>query len=382
MHNNQAALTEKSLVVIPLVLIWSVMALLVRADAKLSQRTWRIALSGSVALSAALLAWSFWLTPQPQPSDLGQVWAGARALAQHQNPYDAVGPGRRFEWPLPLLYPLTSMLAILPLAALPLHWVDPIFVGLGFGVFTWAVTRRTLWSPALVALISLPALMTLQTSQWSLLLTGAAFLPALGWLLIAKPTIGAALFTAFPDWKTAAGCTALLIVSFVVWPGWVRDWRATFASAPHVVAPVLRAGGPIVLLAALKWRRPEARLLLALACVPHTTSPYETIPLFLIPQSWLEAWALWLLSLAAYAGQHWVSGPYDSQLAYWTSGARWIVWTMYIPCLAMVLRRPNEWASRQDAREPGRTVRGSRAAAGPTLSPASAAIQASARART
>jgi hypothetical protein len=380
MNNYQAALTEKSLVVIPLVLIWSVMALLLRADAKLSHRTWRIALSGSVAFSAALLAWSFWMTPQPQPSDLGQVWAGARALLHHQNPYDAVGPGRAFEWPLPLLYPLTAMVAIVPLAALPLRWVDPMFVGLGFGVFTWAVTRRTLWSPALVALVSLPALMALQTSQWSLVLTGAALLPASGWLLAAKPTVGAALFVASPHWKTAIGCAVLLIVSFAVWPGWVVHWRATFETAPHVVAPIMRTGGPLLLLAALKWRRAEARLLLALACVPHTTSLYETIPLFLIPQSWLEAGALWTLSLLANEGRR-MSGPYASPLAYYTSGAQWIVWMMYLPCLAMVLRRPNESVPCLHVRKAAGTAHPGAAAAS-TLCPASATIQASARART
>jgi hypothetical protein len=57
--------------------------------------------------------------------------------------------------------------------------------------------------------VSLPALMTLQTSQWSLLLTGAALVPAVGFLLVAKPTIGLALFAAFPHWNrrsAAASC--------------------------------------------------------------------------------------------------------------------------------------------------------------------------------
>ena len=98
--------------------------------------------------------------------------------------------------------------------------------------------------------------------------------------------------------------------------------------------------GVLLLLALLKWKRADARLLLALACVPHTTVPYETIPLFLIPQTWRQAWTLWTLAILAYVAQWW-TGPYTSQMAYWTSGAQWIVALMYLPCLGMVLLRPN-----------------------------------------
>ena len=93
------------------------------------------------------------------------------------------------------------------------------------------MTAKRLVTPALVALVSLGALMTLQTSQWSLLLTGAALVPGLGWLLIAKPTIGLALFAAFPRWKTAIGCGLLLVLATILWPAWVGEWRATLASA-------------------------------------------------------------------------------------------------------------------------------------------------------
>jgi hypothetical protein len=338
---DQAAhLDFKPFAIIVLIVTWTAMAVLARGHTKASPRVQRIALTFTASVSAALLAWIIWSQPQPQPSDLGQVWAGARALLHRQNPYEVVGPGRAFEWPFPLLYPVTAMVTLFPLAALPLRWVDPLFVGLGFGLFTWAATSQRLLTPALVALVSLPALMTLQTSQWSLLLTGAALMPAIGFLLIAKPTIGLALFTAFPRWKTAIGCSVLLGLSLVAWPEWVAEWRATFASAPHVVAPITRRGGPLVLLALLKWKRADARLLLALACVPQTTALYETIPLFLIPQTWLQAWGLWALAVLAYVAQ-WATGPYLSQMAYWESGARWIVLMMYLPCLAVVLSRPN-----------------------------------------
>ena len=313
-----------------------------RTGTNASPRAQRVVFTLAAAVGAALLVWMFWSAPRPQPSDVAQVWAGARALLHGQNPYEAVGPGRPFEWNFPLLYPMTAVVALIPLAPLPLRLVDPLFVGLGFALFTWAVTRRRPLTPALVGLVSVGGLMTAQTSQWSLLLTGASLLPAFGWLLIAKPTIGLALFAAFPNWKAAAGCIGLLILSFLACPGWVTDWRTTFSSAPHVVAPVTRWGGPFLLLALLKWRRPDARLLLVLACVPHTTALYETIPLFLIPRTWPEAWALWALELLAFAGQR-LTGPYVTQAAFWASGAQWIVALVYLPCLGLILSRPNVW---------------------------------------
>ena len=335
-----APFDRQALMIVSLTCVWTGTMMVVRAR-QVSLLRQRIALSSCVAVTAALLVWGVvWSRPQPKASDLAPVWASARARLHHQDPYEAVGPGRTFDTDFPQLYPMTAIVAVMPLGLMPLRWADPLFVGLGFGLFTWAVTQKRLLTPALMALVSLGGLMTLQTSQWSLLLTGAALVPGFGWLLIAKPTIGLALFAAFPRWKAAIGCLALFVLSILVWPGWIGEWRGTLASAPHVVAPLTRRVGPLVLLALTKWRRADARLLLALACVPHTTAPYETIPLFLIPQSWPQAWSLWTLALVAYVAQ-WMSGPYASQAAYWASGAEWIVALLYLPCLGMVLCRPN-----------------------------------------
>jgi hypothetical protein len=340
--DQPANVAVQALVIVILTCVWTAMMVVARSR-QASLRAQRIALASSVAVTAALVAWGVvWSRPQPKASDLAPIWASARARLHHQDPYEAVGPGRTFDTDFPQIYPMTAIVAIVPLGLMPLRWADPLFVAFGFGLFTWAVTKKRLLTPALVALISLGALMTLQTSQWSLLLTGAALVPVFGWLLIAKPTIGLALFAAFPRWKTAIGCLALFVLSILAWPAWMGEWRATLASAPHVVPPLTRRVGPLVLLALMKWKRADARLLLALACVPHTTAPYETIPLFLIPQTWPQAWILWTLGFVAYAAQA-LSGPYASQAAYWASGAEWIVALLYLPCLAMVLCRPNAY---------------------------------------
>src|SRR3954468_11154977 len=338
--DQPAPFAHQTLLVVILTGVWTAMKLVARAP-QVSLRVQRIALASCVAVTAALVAWGVvWSRPQPKASDLAPIWASARARLHGQDPYGTVGPGRAFDTDFPQIYPMTAIVTVLPLGLLPLRWADTLFVALGFGLVNWAVTKKRLLTPALVALVSFGALMTLQTSQWSLLLTGAALVPVVGGLLIAKPTIGLALFAAFPRWKTAIGCLAVLVLSILVWPAWIGEWRATLASAPHVVPPLTRRVGPLLLLALIKWKRADARLLLALACVPHTTAPYETIPLFLIPQTWPQAWILWALGFVAYGAQL-LSGPYTSQAAYWASGAEWIVALLYLPCLAMILYRPN-----------------------------------------
>jgi hypothetical protein len=190
----------QSIVIALLVAVWSAMAILARRAWRMpvSPRVLRVSLTLTATLSGALLACIVWSRPQPVRSDLAPIWASARALAKQQDPYGAVGPGRAYDTLFPQIYPMTSIVTVAPLAALPLRWADVIFVGVGFGLFTWAATSRQLMTPALVALVSMPALMTLQTSQWSLLLTGAALMPACGGLLVAKPTVGLALFAAYP----------------------------------------------------------------------------------------------------------------------------------------------------------------------------------------
>jgi len=129
-------MTPEIVVALGLIAIWTPMMLVARGRIPAPAPVRRAALTASVAASSGLLAWLVWSMPQPQRSDVAQVWAGARALLAHRNPYEDVGPGRAFDWPYPLLYPLTAVLTLVPIAPLPLRWVDPLFVAVGFGLYT------------------------------------------------------------------------------------------------------------------------------------------------------------------------------------------------------------------------------------------------------
>jgi hypothetical protein len=92
----------------------------------------------------------------------------------------------------------------------------------------------------------------------------------------------------------------------------------------------LRPFGFVVLLAALRWRLPEGRLLLASALVPQSLLPYELVPLALVPAG--------LLQMAIYVAGSWlvVAVAADPAIG-WpaTLGA------VYLPMLYLVLRRPS-----------------------------------------
>lgn len=279
------------------------------------------------------------------PRDLGQVWYAARVLWAGGNPYDLIGPGSVFEWPWPLYYPLPAAVAVTPLTVLSQPMAAGVFMAIGGALFSWALTEHGYWP--LVAWSSACTLFAVQNAQWSPLLASALVLPPVGLIFAAKPNIGLALFAARPSWWPIAGGLILCAIAFAVQPRWPWDWIASLRStnvAPamafHSKGPITLPGGFLVLFGLLRWRRPEARLLVALACVPQTMTFYEAVPLFLIPRTRNEAIVLTLLSGVIYAvADHMV---FPDKVATYEAKGRLMLYAMYLPCLAMVLRRPNE----------------------------------------
>jgi hypothetical protein len=165
-------------------------------------------------------------------------------------------------------------------------------------------------------------------------------MPALSFVLLAKPTIGAALWIAYPSKAAPLWALALGLASVVIWPWWPAAWVANLGSGPHIVPPITRLGGPFILLALLRWRRPEARLLAALGCVPQSPFLYEAVPLFLVPRTGPEAAGLAGLTVAVKIA--WELGkPYNGYEETSAAMGQWMVYLLYLPCVLMILARPN-----------------------------------------
>lgn len=280
--------------------------------------------------------------------DFTWAWRGGQALLAGQNPYDVIQPTGDFPYNSAFKYPLPVALVGVPVAHLDPRLAAAIFGAVGAALFAVALTRDGYWR--LPILLSAPCLWTLALSQWSLYITAAALMPAVAWLVCLKPTTGLASFAYRPTRSAVIGSAVLYLACLLIIPTWPQQWVQSMLHDPstHWYIPALKlTGGPLLLLAALKWRTPEGRMLLALAIVPQVQSFSAGLVALLVARTFREALLLTLVSCVGYLGWHefdWLAGS-------WTEAtlqdpaphqAPWLMLSVYLPALVMVLRRPNE----------------------------------------
>ena len=136
------------------------------------------------------------------------------------------------------------------------------------------------------------------------------------------------------------GGAALLAVSLALFPTWPRDWLSQLSGARHVVAPITQPGGFLVLLALLRWRRPEARMLVALVCVPQSIYWYDILPLMLIPVTFRESLVLALVSSTGLIFEGFFLDSSNVVTMFRDFNAL-VIAVAYLPATLMILRRPN-----------------------------------------
>lgn len=280
------------------------------------------------------------------PSDWDEIWAAGRALLSGRDPYEAMQEAYAAgQFKYPLIYPGTAVVVSLPFALLPLPLGLAAWSGLGTGLLAWVLTGRGWWG--LLGLCTVPFFFAYNLVQWSPLLTAAIAFPWLGFLWIAKPTIGIPLFLAWPSRQAVIWGTMLLLVSLLIMPHWPWSMAEGLHSASNVKPVIGRPGGFILLFALLRWRRPEGRLLAMLSVVPQTTFFYEMVPLLLIPQTWRQMISFVLLSLLAFLIPPYIT-PMQPRIGFAAVLTQlWPYWLIliYLPALLMVLRHPNQSGS-------------------------------------
>ncbi len=292
--------------------------------------------------------WWLYLNRGLGHSDLDQVWYAATALRHGLNPYDVIGPtGTWFKWNWPLYYPMPAVLLAFPLSFLPLTVARYAFVGASSGLLAYAVTRRA-WFPLMI-FASGAYVNAALVAQWSPLLTAAILLPGLAVFFAAKPTLGAICAAPISTSRRTAtvvffGWIVLAILSWVALPQWFTSWREAVRGAAHVRPLIALPGGFLLLAALTKWRRPEARLLIAYALVPHTTMLYEALPALLVPDTWPEMLMLTIGSIVAYLIESMAIHATDVPTLIAREGIV-TIFCVYLPALALVMRRPNERAA-------------------------------------
>jgi hypothetical protein len=212
-------------------------------------------------------------------------WQAARYLLAGRDPYVAL-PGNLAEpFESPLLYPLPTVLAAVPVSGLSLPAAGAIVMGLSAALLAFVITREgwhRLWM-----LGSAPFVMAINLGQWSPLVTVAALEPTIGFLASLKPNIGLAVFAYRPTWRMVIGGAVVVVLSLVILPRWPIEWLRAVRSLPGHPAPILavHGAGLVLLLAALRWRTPEGRLLLVSACVPQLLLFADQLPLWLVART-------------------------------------------------------------------------------------------------
>ena len=303
-------------------------------------RRWLVAVVIGVA-SAAITVARFTKYPD-RPLDFLQVWFGAGAMLRGANPYELVGPGLEFDWPWRLFYPATAMVAAMPLSILPAIVAIALFVVVSGTLLAYGVSERG-WH-RLYLFCSMPYLVAILVAQWSPLLTAALVLPPLAVLLVAKPNLGLAFLVATESRRVQlfaiAGGVGLTVISLVFHPSWPLDWLRWLSEGQQRPA-ITRLGGPLILLALLRWRRQEARLIVALACVPQYAYWYEVLPLMLVPTTRVETMAYSLVTSLGWIVEHMLVAPPTEVEINRQVGALMVLFA-YLPAVYLVLRRPNE----------------------------------------
>ncbi len=311
----------------------------------MSRQKTRVAVAMVVATLATLFPFAEHIRGQGRPSDFGIIWFGARSLLHGINPYPLVGPGLPFDWDWHLYYPATSMVAVLPLGLLPQLAATLTFVWISSALLTYALTEDG-WD-RIWMLPSTAFIVAVRAAQWSPLYCAAYLMAPLAWMLSAKPTLGLAIVAGTRSPRTirfaVLGTVVLVAISFALLPRWPMEWLAALGHDTEMGPAVAWMGGPVILLAVLRWRRPEARLLLALSCIPTTASWYEALPLLLIARTKRESQILSMTSSVGYFLQgafltsDGIVVRHDTRLL--------MMGFCYFPALVLVLRRPNELKS-------------------------------------
>jgi hypothetical protein len=324
----------------------------------------RSVLAGVVvaALGTGLYAW-YW-GGQPGHPDFDQLYYAALSVRAGASPYTAVGPTGAFHWSTPFYYPMPAALLIVPLTVVSVRAAGAVFVAVsGFALGGALEMMGERWRYLLVASRGFVASAAL--GQWSIVLLAAAWLPILGIVGSTKPNVAlvsAARWSRRDFVIPALGSLVLIVVSFAIRPSWIGEWRTALSDAPYQRSPLFYPGGFLALAALVRWRRPEARCLVAYALIPQTPGPYTDFMLFTIPCGTWETALLALLSYAPFPILN-AMGPVNEHIELFPRYAGISNCVLVLPCVIMLLRRPNEgpaptWVERRVASLPS-WIRGS-----------------------
>ncbi len=270
-------------------------------------------------------------------SDFRAWWQASRLWMDGVDPYLVPLSSTQWPWSDPLFYPGPAVLLSVPFGWLTLPAAAGVFIGGSSAALAWLLSASGWWrlwffaSPAFI--------MAVEFGQWSPAICLAALVPAVGWLAAAKPNLGAAVLVWRLSPLAIVLAIAVTLLSVVVMPTWPGEWMANLAKLEKHPAPLFTPSGCWLLVALVRWRRADARLLLGMAAVPQLLFFADQLPLYLLARSRRDASFQVTSGLVAYL--LWFAPLRDGDL-YVLAAAPYVLFGVYAPALLLVLFRPNE----------------------------------------
>jgi hypothetical protein len=299
---------------------------------------WRV-IGAAVVIGCVVGAISWVFFPLTHGADFAQFHFHARNWLAGRDPYVGGFPIMRRSRvvPEPFFYPFPSLFVLTPFALVPLRAAMALFVGASSALLSWGILARS--PERFPMLFGAGFIVAVGLGQWTPVVTATLLIPALGFLAVVKPNVGLASVADDPSAVRILGGAALLLASLVLLPNWPAEWLTNLRSMPPHPSPILLPGGFLALLALARWRRPEARLFVAMACVPQLMYFADQLPLWLVARTRRESMLLSATSLVAWViALQALNRP--GGMPQFNSDAL-VLLGVYAPALAMVLRRPN-----------------------------------------
>ena len=279
-----------------------------------------------IAVAFGWLSWVAQTAPGASRPGGDMLWAlvAATDLRTGADPY-----GRPFgpQW---TPYPLPAALLALPFSFLPFAVAGGLFFGLSCGVLAFCLTKTgygRLW-----IFLATPFLLCLFWAQWTPLIMSAAFVPALLPVVLIKPHIALPVALTHLTRTGIYCCVAVALLSLIVYPTWPVVWFSQLGAFQRFFPVAVWPVGPLLLLAALRWRDKDAQLLLLASLLPQRHF-YDAFLLWLIPKNWKEA-----LPTAVFSFGAWIWKTRHPQMESPEVGLVSVLF-FFLPMLAIVLLR-------------------------------------------
>jgi hypothetical protein len=227
------------------------------------------------------------------------------------------------------LYPVTATLF-----GLPFVWMRPeiaagIFYGASSALLAFGLTRHGYLR--LLIFLAYPYWAGILTAQWGPLIMASAFFPMLLPATLAKPQLGLPVALTYPNRRGFFVCAVVVVLSLILMPHWPLLWLGQIRHYDHFF-PLLVLPGPLLALAALRFRKEDARLLLLMSVMPQRWF-YDSLILWLIPKNRREL--IWTVFFSWAPGiWRWYHTP-----ASWIQVGRWTVIFLYLPMLVVLVIR-------------------------------------------